>query len=104
MMQDSNEWLEQENRAVLSLVQAMIGAISTNFRRVSLAIVDDTTHLQFVLHSDFEEDREAIADIVFAFESLHERRVDIAINVVITTQSLSVVPKLRRVVFAQRSR
>ena len=95
--------LEKENRAVLSLVQAMIGAISPNFRRVSLAIVDDKTHLQFVLHSESAEDREEISDIAFAFEALHEAQIDIALDIIVTIRPLLEVPSLHRVVFAQRS-
>ena len=85
--------VERENQAVLALVQAMVGAISGNFRRVSLAIVDDATQLQFVLATEAEEDREEIADVAFLFESLHGHQVNVVVDI---CELLGVIVELRK--------
>ena len=95
--------VERENQAVLALVQAMVGAVSRNFRRVSLAIVDDATQLQFVLATESEEDREEITDVAFLFESLHDHQVNVLVDVVVTPRPLFEIPSLPRVVFALRT-
>ena len=95
--------VDRENKAVLALVEAMVGAISSNVRRVSLAIADDTILLQFVLLSESDNDREEIADIEFVFESLYEHSIQVSIEIVVTMKPLSEVMSLHRIVFAQRS-
>ena len=62
---------DRENREVLSLVQALIGAVSPNFRRVSLELIGTKgTRIRFLLESDDARDREEIDDIVAEFGAL----------------------------------
>lgn len=95
---------DYENRLVLALVQAMIGAISQNFRRVSLEVMDDGVRLEFVLNQESEEDREEISDIGFEFEALQSTSIDVTIDVLVTTEELWKVPLSGRVVFGRRER
>ena len=95
--------VDQENEAVLALIQAMIGAISTNFRRVSLSIAEDAIQLQFVLCTESPEDRAEISDVELVFESLFSRPIDVSLEIVIDTKPLSEIPALQRVVFARKS-
>lgn len=94
--------LDRENSFVLALVQAMIGAISQNFRRVSLVLMDDGVRLDFVLAQESEEDREEISDIEFEFEALLGTSTRVVTDVVVTTDELSETPSSGRVVFARR--
>ena len=50
--------LERENRIVLGLVQALVGAISPNVVRVSVEFVGADAHVHVVLGRDSPEDRE----------------------------------------------
>ena len=59
----------EENLQVVYLVQALLGAISNNFRAVSLSFEGKKTHLHFVLELESKSDREEIEDIVCQFES-----------------------------------
>jgi len=94
--------LDQENSFVLALVQAMVGAISSNFRRVSLEPMSGGVRLQFVLGEDSEDDLEEISDIEFEFECLQDTAVMVDTSVIVSSVPLSDTPALRRVVFALR--
>jgi hypothetical protein len=76
--------LKYENDRVLDLVQAMLGAVTANFRAVSLSITDRNIILTFVLFEDTEEDREEIDDIVFEFEALQPQFIanDLQLHIV----------------------
>lgn len=52
------------------LVQALLGAISPNFRRVALAFSEPTLELLFILEKESPTDREEIEDVVGEFDSL----------------------------------
>ena len=95
--------VKRENEAVLALLQAMLGSISSNFRRVSLSIVGETIQLQFVLARESEMDREEISDMTFVFESLYNRQIEVEMEIVVTTKPLSEIPSLHRVLIAHRS-
>ncbi len=74
--------LQQENASVLMLVQAMLGAISPNFRAVSLQIeTGGVVHLYFILENENADDREEIDDLVCEFEALSGGPVSIVAHV-----------------------
>ncbi|MFO0553346.1 MAG: hypothetical protein U0271_33490 [Polyangiaceae bacterium] len=78
--------LAEENAQVLSLVQAMIGAISPNMRRVTLVVpAPRAVRLTFVLERDDPQDREEIDDIVAEFEGLQPGGIELAKNVIISS-------------------
>lgn len=55
--------LDDWNWAVLMLVQAMIGAISSNFRMIELAFEEGRWLVRVTLETDKEEDREEVEEI-----------------------------------------
>ena len=84
-MADSS-YLGYENQQVLALVQAMLGAISSNVRAVSLECVNGAVHLYFVLEQDRAEDREEMEDIADEFEALQEGPIEIETHVFISSE------------------
>lgn len=65
MTKDPN--LAEWNSAVISLVQAMIGAVSANFRMVALQRAGDVWHVKYWLEAESAVDRGEIEDIDFEF-------------------------------------
>lgn len=63
--------LEAENQQVLFLLQALLGAISPNFRRISL-VLDSSREVTvfFLLETRRADDLEEIQDIMFEFDAL----------------------------------
>lgn len=94
--------LTTTNKHVISLVQAMLGAISPNFRMVSLANDGAVWRLQFVLESDNTSDREEIQEIASMFESLQDSRVPYEIDVTISSKEIPVSKAPTRVVYRRR--
>ena len=84
-MPDSSR-LAYENQQVLTLVQAMLGAISPNMRAVTLQCIGSCIHLYFVLKQDCAVDREEIEGIATEFEALQERGIKIEIHVSVNTE------------------
>ena len=94
--------LIEENMCVLTLIQAMIGAISSNIRRVSLKLVSPRhIELYFLLHDESLQDREEIDDIAFEFEALQERSVQIDLHITIDSRPIHLYPMPGRVVFGR---
>ncbi len=77
--------LEYENAQVLNLVQALIGAISPNFRRVYLSTISENVKLSFIIEKDVKSDREEISDIVSEFEALQIKFVDIDFEIIVNS-------------------
>ncbi len=95
-------FLETENDCVLTLVQALVGAVSPNFRRVSLHLADDRVRLRFVLERDSEEDRDEIEDIAFVFESQLSGPADVEVEVIVDAGPLPGLEPGERVVYGRR--
>lgn len=91
-----------ENARVLDLVQAMLGAISPNMRAVSLECPDGKVHLHFLLAEESEADREEIDDILFEFEVLQERGIEIRSSVVVSYRPEARVEMPGRWVFSRK--
>lgn len=79
--------LEEQNLQVLNLMQALFGAVSPNFRAVSI-IVQDEIILHFLLEKDDEEDREEIEDIEFEFLAMQDHLVTVTTEIVISNKPL----------------
>ena len=94
------------NRAIVSLTQAMMGAISSNFRMVALERFDDKWHAQYWLEAECDEDREEIADIDFELANFMEDAPTSFEIVVVGTDPLfvSVPTQARLTVFRRRER
>ena len=86
----------------MSLVQAMVGAISDNFRQVTLGYSGGQWQLGFVLATDSDEDREEIDDIVSEFEALQPSSVDYEVSVEVSSDELQFPEAPGRVLFRRR--
>lgn len=62
--------LQEENMLEVFLVQSMVGAITPNFRRITLLAEAPELVVEFVLEHENAEDREEIADIVAELDCL----------------------------------
>jgi hypothetical protein len=66
------ERLNAQNMQVCFLTQAMCGAITPNWRSVSMTFDGDEVHLHFVLEHESTEDREEIEDVKDEFSIFQE--------------------------------
>jgi hypothetical protein len=102
------DWLWVE----VMFIQAMIGAISSNFRQIVLSYKNSEWILIVILEKDSDEDREEIADIVEEFsiylEDIKNQISDVAyVNaravISITSNKLdSKISKNERVIFRRK--
>ena len=93
---------EEENRLVLDLVQAMIGAISDTFRRVTIEVGKERVLLRFLLEREDDIAREEIDDIAFEFEALQERDLNTEVVVMVDARPMADLALPGRVVFGRR--
>jgi hypothetical protein len=94
--------LDRENSLVLSLVQAMLGAITPNFRAVFLNCQADGISICFVLKHDDPEDREEIDDIVFEFSAHQPSKLDFDVFVRVESSPLYELNIPGRMVYARK--
>lgn len=99
--------LDTRNKATVMLMQALLGAISPNFRRVALAFDEPSWQLLFVLENECAADREEIEDVAGEFDGLllglNVDGVKFDVRVVVSTEALPALdPSLWRVVFRRR--
>ena len=93
-----------ENRYVLDLVQALVGAITPNMREVGIRSSDPLI-LYFLLERESDEDREEIDDIVFEFRALQDNPlIDLTVDVIVSNKPLLIAMAQRpnRVVFSRK--
>lgn len=62
--------LDEENKIIAMFVQALLGAISSNFRRVAICFEQPAWLLSFVLEHEDATDREEIEDAAGEFDAL----------------------------------
>lgn len=94
--------LERENALVLSLVQALLGAPSRNFRRVGLRIEEDRVGLQVVLERESSSDREEIEELVLAFEALQQGPISLHVAIEVHEGRLHELETYPRGVYLRR--
>lgn len=92
---------EEKNRRVADLIQAMLGAVSDNFRVVAISF-DDGIVLTFVLRQDDAEDRDEIAGVEFEFVALQDGPVDVTTRIVVTDRPIEELTLPGRMVFLRR--
>jgi len=95
--------IEEENRQVLNFMQSLFGAISPNFRAVSI-IVEEEIILHFLLEKDNEEDRKDIEDIEFEFLAMQDQLVTVMTEIVVSSKPLTENQLPGRGVFLRRER
>jgi hypothetical protein len=92
---------EIENYYILALLQAMLGAISNNFRAIWLIADEEKLDVFFLLSKESNEDREEIGDIIFEFEALQKRIINVTPHIVINNKEW-LPPNEARMVFLKR--
>jgi hypothetical protein len=97
---DLAEW----NRQTVALVQALLGAISPNFRMVSLNYINECWSIRIVLSNDDSEDRSEIAEIISEFEALQDGPISCKIDIDIESGVLAWPSPPERVVFRRREK
>ncbi|WP_248796824.1 hypothetical protein [Pseudomonas sp. MWU13-2105] len=95
---DLNTW----NYQVLMLVQAMIGAITPNFRMVVLSLDGDEWVLTFYLETNAEDDIEEVDDIVCQYTAYQDSRLKSRYEVVVSDKKLPHLLSSERVVFRRK--
>ena len=94
--------LEGWNHQALMLVQALLGAVSPNFRMVVLDHEGTRWKLSFVLEKDQAEDRAEIEDIASEFATLQDKRIDFETEVNVAAGALPWPSPPARVLFRRR--
>ncbi len=97
----SEQSLQEENRQVLNLVQAMLGAVSPNFRAVSIDCRNDIV-LRFVLLVEDAGDREEIGDIEFEFLALQSNMISVDTEILVSAEPMENISLPGRRVFLRR--
>lgn len=93
---------DQWRLMIVSLVQAMLGAISPNFRMISISHDGSMWCICFFLERESEEDRIEIEDIACEFESLQESLIEYRVSIVVGDSEIP-WPKLpERVIYKRR--
>lgn len=88
-MTDDEPSLKPWNEMLLQLNEALVGKVTPNLRRVTLAHIDAVWTIDFVLEADSDIDREEISETVAAFEALQMVQLPLAFRVQVTTDALS---------------
>lgn len=102
-MRDVSWNIEEENTQVLNLIQAMIGAVSPNLRRVTLEVFKPLDiRIWFLLEQDLADDREEIDDIGFEFEALQESGIKLDIEIIVDNYPISHLEIPGRTVFGRK--
>jgi hypothetical protein len=95
--------LATENKQVLNLVQAMIGFVTPNFRRVTLDVrANGALTLRFLLAHDDPRDREEIDDIEFEFEALQDSIVEVDVDILIDRRPIHEIELPGRLVYGRK--
>ncbi|MBD9515038.1 hypothetical protein [Pseudomonas sp. PDM22] len=98
----SNLSLDEWNFQVVMVVQALVGAISKNFRMVALCYNDPDWILSFYLEKDFHEDIEEIEDVVCQYTACQDIGLGCKYEIIIGAQSLPAFSDVGRVVYRRR--
>ncbi|WP_440466745.1 hypothetical protein ACKI1H_25695 [Pseudomonas sp. YH-1] len=94
--------LEEWNFQVVILVQALVGAISENFRMVALCYNEPDWILSFYLEKYVDEDLEEIEDIVCQYTAYQDATLKCKHEVIIGAQGLPAFSDVGRVVYRRR--
>lgn len=100
--------LNDKNKVTVMLVQALLGAISPNFRLVAIELTEPSWQLLFVLEKEDNHDREEIEDVVGEFDGLllglsNVGTHNFLVNILVSDKELPVLnPSSWRVAFRRR--
>jgi hypothetical protein len=94
--------LEEWNLQHIRLSQALLGAISQNFRLVWLRHTENEWEIGVVLRQDNDSDREEINDVGTQFEAFQDGAIRCRIEVVINDSKLSWPDPPNRIIFRRK--
>ncbi len=98
--------LDEENMVTVMLMQALLGALSTNFRMVALSLDGPIWKLQFVLQSESTEDLEEIEDIAGEFSglllALNRKDLKFEVDTLVSNDRIEFPEPPARVVFRRK--
>lgn len=95
--------ITDEDVQVLHLVQAMIGTVTRNLRRVTLEVFDGSKIiLHFLLEQDDPIDRQEIDDIAFEFEALQNQSVELETEILVDQRPIEQIFQPGRIIFGRR--
>lgn len=84
-----NKYITNFQRQSLYLMQALLGAITPNFRMVWFSIDDnEVIRVTLILEKESADDEEEIDDLKSEFEALQEKPIKYCFNVVISDEDL----------------
>ena len=94
--------LDEWNFQVLMLVQALVGAISANFRMVALLWDGDEWLLRFYVEENVEDDVEEVENIVCQYTAYQDSSLKCRSELIVGSERLPGVTEVGRVVYRRR--
>jgi hypothetical protein len=94
--------LELWNQCTLALVQALLGAVSPNFRMVTLSHAGGTWRIHFVLEHESNSDSEEIEDVAAEFDALQSSPIRYEVETTVSAGTLAWPAAPTRVVFRRK--
>ncbi len=82
--------IDEKNKVIVMLTQAMLGVISENFRMVAIDLESPVWKITFCLATESEIDREEIEDVISNFEVC---MMDVDIECAGFTSEVLVIPQ-----------
>lgn len=98
----SNKNLEDWNFQVLMLVQALIGAISPNFRMVTLDSSGGDWVIKFYLEKNIDEDLEEIEEVFCQYTAYQNKTLDCRHEIIVGLERLPGASDVGRVIYRRR--
>ena len=99
---NTNSSLEAWNTQVLMLVQALVGAVSPNFRMVTLDLDEDCWIIRFYIKEDLEEDIEEIEEILCQYTAYQDNTLKCRHEIIIGSKELPGILEIGRVIYRHR--
>lgn len=87
---------------MLMLVQALVGAISANFRMVALLWDGDEWLLRFYVEENVEDDVEEVENIVCQYTAYQDSSLKCRSELIVGSERLPGVTEVGRVVYRRR--
>lgn len=94
--------LKAWNFQVLMLVQAMLGAVTPNFRMVVLSCEDDIWVIRFYLEENIEDDIDEVEDIICQYTAYQNSDLKCKSEVLVCNENLPSLSETERVVYRRK--
>ncbi|MFJ2711080.1 hypothetical protein ACIOZM_09310 [Pseudomonas sp. NPDC087346] len=94
--------LKAWNFQVLMLVQAMLGAVTPNFRKVVLSCEDDVWVIKFYLEENIEDDIGEVEDIICQYTAYQDSDLKCKSEILVGNEDLPSLSEAERVVYRRK--